>query len=107
MKNLLLTVLALFCIAAEDVPSNNMQQFIPDGRKTVVLTAVSTTVDLSAFRAIRLYSTSACIRRHLPTSSKGIYPSVVVQATTPTILGISKATPFVNLSGCVGTIEGM
>lgn len=111
MKNALivgtLVVLLVLVTGAAYLPDSQVQVFAPNGKLTVTLTAPSTTRDMTKWKAYRVQSTVDCIRRHMPTSAKGSYPSVKVYADSPVQLGVSITTPFTNLSGCTGTLEGM
>lgn len=76
-----------------------------DGTKTVVLTAASTIVDLSADIAYAAYTTAAtCYVRLMPmaNSNKAAYIKVPVLSETWDTAVVNKNTPFANYSGCSG-----
>lgn len=108
LRSLLLSVSLVVVLGAAYLPNKEVQIFSPDGRATEALTGASTTSDDSKKTVIRIYTPVTCYRRHMPTSAKGSYPQVKMNANSITELGINVATPFTNLSGCTGgTKEGM
>jgi hypothetical protein len=85
---------------ANQVP---VQFFAPDGTATTALSVASVTVDLSNYILYGVYSASGtCLKRLMPTSAKGAYVASPVPNTLWHIRAKNAATPFLNLSGCVG-----
>jgi hypothetical protein len=85
---------------ANQVP---IQFFAPDGTATQSLSVASKTVDLTGYIMYAIWSASGtCYDRLMPTSAKGSYIATPIPNTTWHIRAKNGATPFLNVSGCVG-----
>ena len=82
-----------------------VQMFSPDGSQTQTLSVASKTVDMTHYVMYGVYSASGtCYQRLMPlsTSTKASYTPVPIPNTLWHIRGKNTATPFLNMSGCVG-----
>ena len=121
MKSIFLTIMALliavpafatgalmqepYTISASPTYPGTLQMFSPDGSKTQTLSVASSTVNLTNYIMYAIYSASGtCNKRLMPlsTSTKASYTAVPVPNTSWHIRGKNTATPFLNMSGCVG-----
>lgn len=114
MKEWIYGALISFCfivvLGAAYLPNTVVQVFAPDGRKTVSLTAASTTTDTTKWTAVHISSPVDAYRRHMPaaSSNKALYPQVPIYGQVSVMLGVNSATPFLNISGATGgVLEGM
>ena len=74
--------------------------FTPDGNFTTLLTANSTTYDMTNAFSYSILGVSGCKARTMPTSTTGGYIAVGIPAGVWVTFGVNKNTPFLNLSGC-------
>jgi hypothetical protein len=80
-----------------------VQTFAPNGTKVVSLSVNSSTTDMSYYVLFSAYSASGtCFIRLMATTAKGTNTQVPLPNTTWITLAKNPATPFVNMSGCVG-----
>lgn len=112
MKNIIFAIFAVLVayslsLGAAYLPNTSVQVFTPDGRASVATTSSSVIVDLTDRKVWKIRSSASCIYRVLPTSAKGSYPAITIQADVPEVNGVHISSPFLNYSGCVGTREVM
>ena len=108
MKRFLM-VLLLLALAApamavkpelpRDGAGQKVQNFAPDGGKTLLLTIASTPVDMTGDLGWQLYSPTACKYRLMPTAVKA-GSALTVPVTTSIERRVNSATPFLNFTGC-------
>jgi hypothetical protein len=118
VKKIFLAVLAVsflattaFAINSTLTRDNNgvaIQGFTPNGRLTANLTAPGTIADMRDNTAGGIYSSSACKVRFMNRTTSAT-KAALVQSTVPAngyyVRVVNPATPFWNVSGCVGTFE--
>ena len=116
MKKIVFALLAVVlavssAYASNDLQWNNgayanrvaVQQFAPTDVST--LSAVKSTINLGNYIMYAIYSASGtCFMRLMPlsTSTQASYTQVPIPNTTWRVLAKNAATPFLNMSGCVG-----
>ncbi len=80
-----------------------VQVFAPNGLGNYTQGVASTTFNLSNNLMYAVYSGSGtCMLRQMATNANGAYVAVLVPNAAWHIRAKNYATPFVNLSGCVG-----
>lgn len=108
MKKIFLAILVVCCAATAFAAKANMpvdglgirvNEFAPSGKKSVLLTVNSQTINATDDLHYSVYSPTACSFRLMSTQTKaGIKHTLPANATTTR--AVNPASPYLNFSGC-------